>query len=96
MKGSTVYDIIKRFNKENRLESHLQSRRHHKLSRREEIFLRKIKKNPKLSAPKIAAVHPETIRVILRKAEFHGRVARRKPFKNKIIKRKRRSSLRNI
>lgn len=35
-------------------------------------------------------VHPETIRVILRKAKFHGRVARRKPFINKINKRKRR------
>ncbi|XP_071057542.1 uncharacterized protein [Onthophagus taurus] len=55
----------------------------------ERWILRKVKADPKISAPKLAAevenylwtkASPETIRIILRRHNFHGRVARKKPF----------------
>lgn len=59
-------------------------------------IVRKVKENPKISAPKIAnelqrelsiSVSDETIRNVLRKNGYHGRVPRRKPLiseKNRI------------
>lgn len=59
---------------------------------------RQIQKNPKTSAVKIATstsiaigrnVSAETIRRVLRKANYHGRVARKKPFISKVNRDKR-------
>ncbi|GFY40818.1 hypothetical protein TNIN_308861 [Trichonephila inaurata madagascariensis] len=61
--------------------------RPHKLSDR--AIVRKVKKNPKISAPKLAdqlatasgkKVHLETVRRILRSGGYNGRVSSRKPF----------------
>ncbi|XP_065363321.1 uncharacterized protein LOC135956697 [Calliphora vicina] len=58
----------------------------------ERYIVRKIRQNPKLSAPKLATevknelnktCSAETIRRVLRKHDFNGRVARKKPFINK-------------
>ncbi|GFV61701.1 transposable element Tc1 transposase [Trichonephila clavipes] len=57
----------------------------------------KCEKNPKISAPKLTtdvknnfakSCNPETIRV-LRKAGYHGRNMRRKPFVSKVNRKKR-------
>lgn len=62
------------------------------------IITRQIQKNPKTSAVKIAtsastaierSVSAETIRRVLRKANYHGRVARKKPFFSKANRDKR-------
>lgn len=61
-------------------------------------IIRKIKINPHISAPKIAAdletdlgisVCDSTVRNYLRRSEYHGRIARRKYFVSKINKQKR-------
>lgn len=53
----------------------------------ERWIVRKIRENPKLSVPKLTnevekylgkEVNPETVRKVLRKENFHGRVARKK------------------
>lgn len=90
---STVYDIIKRFKSTKSLENKPKSGRPKSFSNTEERWIvRQIKENPKMSAPKLATevskhltktVHPETIRLVLRKANFNGRVARKKPLVNK-------------
>ncbi|GFY78240.1 transposable element Tc1 transposase [Trichonephila inaurata madagascariensis] len=64
--------------------------RPHKLSDRDaRAIVRKVKKNPKISAPKLAdqiatasrkKVHPETVRRILLSGGYNGRVSSRKPF----------------
>ncbi|GFU98019.1 hypothetical protein TNCV_232961 [Trichonephila clavipes] len=64
--------------------------RPHKLSDRDaRTIVRKVKKNTKISAPKLAdqfatasgkKVHPETVRRILRSGGYNGRVSRKKPF----------------
>ncbi|GFY44796.1 transposable element Tc1 transposase [Trichonephila inaurata madagascariensis] len=64
--------------------------RPHKLSDRDaRAIVRKVKKNPKISASKFAdqiatasgkKVHPETVRRILRSGGYNGRVSRKKPF----------------
>ncbi|GFS52842.1 transposable element Tc1 transposase [Trichonephila inaurata madagascariensis] len=64
--------------------------RPHKLSDRDaRAIVRKVKKNPKISAPKLAdqiatasgkKVHPETVHRILRSGGYSGRVSSRKPF----------------
>lgn len=96
---STVAEIIRRFNIENRIESIPQTGRPAALNDREKRRLvRKIKENPRLSAPRLASelleergkkVHPETIRRTLRQHGYNGRVARRKPFINEANRRKR-------
>lgn len=54
-----------------------------------------MKKKPRISAPKLTSeiqkylnktVNPETVRIVLRKYKFHGRVARKKPFIGKTNK----------
>lgn len=53
---TTVGDIIRRFENEDRIDSVPQSGRPRRLTQREErLVLRKVKRNPKLSAPKLAA-----------------------------------------
>ncbi len=73
---STICDILKRF-KEDRIESHQQEGRPEKLTEVEKRFIgREIEKNPKFSAPKLAAesllertgmeVTAQTIRNVIR------------------------------
>ena len=90
-------DIIRRFHSENRIES---------ISQREKILdtrdkrniIWKIKKDPILSAPKLAAeifnktgkkVHPQTIRRTLKESSYNERVARKKPYVNEANRKKR-------
>lgn len=91
---STVYDIVQRFNKEDRIDSVPQKGRPVKLTDREKRkLIRKVKANPRISAPKLTVelyedtgkmVHPETVRRVLRSEGFNGRIARKKPFISKI------------
>ncbi|GFY64434.1 hypothetical protein TNIN_32811 [Trichonephila inaurata madagascariensis] len=76
--------------------------RPHKLSDRDaRAIVRKVKKNPKISAPKLAdqiatasgkKVHPETVRRIIRSGGYNGRVSSRKPFISSVKQQKRRDS----
>lgn len=93
LSGSTVQSIISRFVHENRV--HNKGRKApNKIfnSTDERYIIRKIKENPKLSAPKLAievknelgkSCSAETIRRVLRDHDFNGRVARKKPFINR-------------
>ncbi|KAK2579096.1 hypothetical protein KPH14_008495 [Odynerus spinipes] len=86
---STVADIVKRFKYEDRIDSIPQKGQPKKLDARDKRkLIRKIKKDPTLSAPKLAAellnevgkkVHPQTIRRALKENGYNGRVARKKP-----------------
>lgn len=99
MKRSTVRDILLRFNKEQRIENIPRTGRPRKLTPREERnIVRKVKKNPKVSAPTLTAayhaetnkqVNPETVRRVLRRAGYNGRIARRKPYINERNRKKR-------
>ena len=90
MKKSTVSDIIVRFRDEDRIHLMPQSGRPRAFTPREEsLIVRKVKKNPRISAPKLCTevmkstgkkVDPQTIRNVLKRAGFHGRVARKKPL----------------
>lgn len=96
---STVGDIVRRYKNEDRIESKLQTGRPKKLSAREEKqIVRKVVKNPRISAPKLKTevlketgkeVHEQTIRRILKNSGYNGRVARKKPFISEANKRKR-------
>lgn len=87
---ATVQCIVQRFVHENRVVDKPRNAPNKIFTCAEErLITRKIKKNPKLSAPKLATqiedelgkrCHPETIRRVLRKNDFNGRVARKKPF----------------
>ncbi|GFV16091.1 transposable element Tc1 transposase [Trichonephila clavipes] len=71
----------------------------HKLSDRDtRAIVRKVKKNPEISAPKFAdqiatasgkKVHPETVRRILRSGGYNCRVSKRKPFISSVNQQKR-------
>lgn len=61
-------------------------------------FLRTIRVEPKTSVPKLAniietdygaKVVPATVRTVIRKAGYNGRVAKKKPFISKVNKKKR-------
>lgn len=94
---STVHNIIKRFKSFNSVENRAKGGRKRIFTDSDERWIvQQIKKNPRLSAPKLTALasqylkkdaNTETVRNILRKNNFHGRVARKKPLiskKNKI------------
>lgn len=86
---STVHDIIKRYNEDERISNKTRAAVKKKLSTRDEKFIvREVQKDPFVSAPKLATivknnfgkeVHPETIRRVLRQNNLNGRVARKKP-----------------
>lgn len=90
MPRSTIGNIIRRFKNEDRIDLKPMSGRKPRLNDQDKRWItRLIKKNPRLSGPKIASevsihcqknVHPETIRRVLRTSGYNGRVARRKPF----------------
>lgn len=96
---TTVGDIVRRFKNEDRIESIPQTGRPKKLNDREERFVvRKVKENPKISAPKISAavldacgkkVGVETVRRALRRNEYGGRRSRRQPYISAVNKKKR-------
>ncbi len=93
VKRCTVQKIVERFKKQGRIDYlNTNARSPRKVNERDErLVLRKVKLNQKLSAPKITSniadeckehVNPETIRRIIRRAGYNGRVARRKPLIN--------------
>lgn len=96
---STVHEIITRFKKTGFIDKKGRSGRPRKFNDREERWIvRKMKINPKLSAVKLRAqaekrfgkvTSVETIRNILRKNNFHGRVPRKKPYISKQNRQKR-------
>lgn len=96
---STVQRVLDNFKTTGNLLSKRRTGRPKILTPREErIIINKVKLNPKVNAPTIAAdigtsenkkVSPETIRNVLRRANYHGRVARRKPWISKINQKKR-------
>lgn len=96
---STIQDIIQRFKTSKSVENKPKSGRPKLFSHADERWIvQQVKKDPCLSAPKLAsevsqylgkAVNAETIRSVLRKQNFHGRVARKKPFISKQNKKKR-------
>lgn len=96
---STVQSIIKRYGINKTNKNAPRSGRKCKLNVYDErSVVRLIKKNPRLSAPKICTalavdtgktVSPSTIRRTLKKGGYNGRVARRKYFVSKVNKIKR-------
>lgn len=99
MKRRTVYDILRRYKEENRIDLNHSPGRPKILSQDEErSIVSKVQKNPRLSAPKIVSyvsekfdknVGCETVRRVLRNAQYNGRVARKKPFVSEINREKR-------
>lgn len=85
---STVQCIIKRFREENRVVDMPKMGPKKLLNAHDERWiLRQVKKNPKISAPKLTAnlenycgksVSPETVRRVLRNNNYNGRIARKK------------------
>ncbi|GBN16573.1 Transposable element Tc1 transposase [Araneus ventricosus] len=90
---STVFNIIRRFNKTNSVENKERSGRPRTFNEREERWIvRQVHINPRTSAVKLTlkckssfrkSVNPETVRNVLRKHKYHGRVPRRKPYISK-------------
>jgi len=90
MKPNTVGDIVRRFKNEGRVEYIKQKGQPKKLTDREEAeIVRKVKKNPRLSAPELKAelfadhgktVSAQTVRRTIKKQGYNGRVARKKPL----------------
>lgn len=96
---ATVQHIIERYKQENRINSKTRISPKKIFTPHDERWIvRKIRENPKLSAPKLTnevekylgkKVNPETVRRVLRKENFNGRVARKKPYisnKNKRLR----------
>lgn len=91
---STIQSIIDRFCTRRTVKNAPRSGRPHVLSKTDERFIvRLIKKDPKISAPTIAATMEErgvhvsisTLRNILRKNGYHGRVMRKKFLSIRLI-----------
>lgn len=96
---STIQRIVNNFEDTKSLHSKPRSGRPQLLSDRDKRYVVvKVRQNPKLSAPKISSdlensigkkVSPSTVRNVLRKEGFHGRVPRRKPLISPINRKKR-------
>lgn len=96
---SSVQRVINNFKQTNCLESKPRSGRPKKLTEREERNITiLVKSNPRLTASQISKdievkyqkkVHPDTVRKILKRIGFHGRVARKKPFISRVNRLKR-------
>lgn len=96
---STVHNIIKRYKEFQSVENRSKKSKSTIFSESDKRFLvRKIKENPFLSRLKLAQIAEKylgkraslsTIRNVLRKENFKGRRCRRKPFINKVNKKKR-------
>lgn len=87
---STIQYIIKSFNTESRIENKVRHLNRKLLTDYEERqILKEIRTNPKISAPKIASkvetkmgkkVSNETVRHVLRRYGYNGRVTRKMPY----------------
>lgn len=96
---STVQRTIQRYRETGGLQTKKRTGRKKILTPREEIKLvRKVQRNPFLSAPKLAAqivqesgktLHPSTVRKIINKNGLHGRIPRKKPYISKVNRKKR-------
>jgi len=95
---STIQGIVDRFCKNKSLKNLPRSGRPPALSQNDERFIvRQIKKNPKMSAPKITGelkmrgntVSEATIRTALRENGYHGRIPRKKPWISAVNRQKR-------
>ncbi|GBO23344.1 Transposable element Tc1 transposase [Araneus ventricosus] len=96
---STVHNIISKYKKTKSVKNIPRTGRPRRFTEREEMWiLRKNTCNPKTSAVKLTlkaqqrfskSANSETVHNILRKYNFDGRVARRKPFLNKAYRRAR-------
>lgn len=99
IKQNTIGDIVRRYKNEGRIEFKKQTGQPKKLTEMEERnIVRKIKVNPRLSAPKIVAevktelkksISESTVRRIIKREGYNGRVARKKPFVNLVNRRNR-------
>lgn len=98
--ASTIQHIIERYNRENRVKNKRKISPKKKFNEHDERWIvRQSRNNPLLSAPKLTlevqrvlgkTVNAETVRRTLRRADLHGRIARKKPF---ISEKNRRSRL---
>ncbi|GBL94256.1 hypothetical protein AVEN_16783-1 [Araneus ventricosus] len=87
---STVFNIVRRFKKENSVGNKQRSGRPRKFSEREERrIVRQVRINPRTGTVKLTlkckcrfrkSVNAETVRKVLRKQKYHGRVPQRKPY----------------
>ncbi|GBM66485.1 hypothetical protein AVEN_129270-1 [Araneus ventricosus] len=90
---STVFNIVRRFKQVNSVGDQQRSGRPRKFSEREERrIVRQVHINPRTRAVKLTlkckcrfrkSVNPETVRNVLRKRKYHGRVPQRKPYISK-------------
>ncbi|GFX98898.1 HTH_Tnp_Tc3_2 domain-containing protein [Trichonephila clavipes] len=90
---STVFNIIDRFKKINSVDKKQRSGRPKIFNEHEERWIvRQVCANPRISAVKMTlkcksrfgkSVNPETVRNVLRKHKYHGRVPQRKPYISK-------------
>lgn len=88
---STVQYIIKQYKIENILENKVRNLNRKLLSDRDEQkVLREMKKNPKISAPKIASkLENEAVRRGMRRYGYNGRVARKNSYISEANRKKR-------
>lgn len=96
---SSVQYIIKHHGETGMLKSKARSGRPKILTdAAKRLLVRKVKRNPMISAPKIAdelrndlqiALCDQTVRNVLRENNYHGRTDRRKPFISKVNRKKR-------
>ncbi|GBN80914.1 hypothetical protein AVEN_67071-1 [Araneus ventricosus] len=96
---STIHNIISKYKKTKLVKNRPRTGRPRRFTQREERWIvRKITCSSKTSAVKLTlkaqqrfnkSANPETVRNILKKYNFHGRVARRKPFLSKAHRRAR-------
>lgn len=94
-----VHNVVKKFRNEGNLQNKTGRGRKCILKPRDEQYIvRQIKANPRTSVPKLTtevsgrigkSISIETVRNVLRKAGFNGRVARKKPFINSVNRHKR-------
>lgn len=102
---SSVQYVVQNFKSTNSILSKPRSGRPSKLTEREKrTILGSVKQNPRITAIQIKSnikesfgkeIHEDTVRKILKKSDFHGRVARRKPFIS-VINRKKRVDFANL
>lgn len=96
---STINNIIKRFHETGSVGNKARSGRPRKVCQQlRRIIIREIKTNPKVSAPKLCSniatahnvhVSSQTVRNIIKQEGYHGRVARKKFYVNKVNRKKR-------
>lgn len=96
---SSIQYVIKNFQSTGSILSKARTGRPSKLTEREKrTILASVKENPRITASKISEnlresfskhIHEDTVRKILKKNDYHGRVARRKPYISDINRQKR-------